>query len=114
MTTEIAPHIWLREPRLAFHPDRASDRDVHPLRGLLRFGPYSSGMVPDPIRVATIAPAGDGQRLYRFMKELRAASRAGERKDYLPDWPGFHQVFGLHMRAAPRGCHVELDNELES
>ncbi|MGC2202436.1 MAG: hypothetical protein WA633_20150, partial [Stellaceae bacterium] len=59
MTSEIAPHIWLPEPRLAFHPERTSDRDIHPLRGLLRFGPYSSGLVPDPIRVATISPAGE-------------------------------------------------------
>jgi hypothetical protein len=71
-------------------------------------------MVPDPIRVATIAPAGEGPHLYGFMKELRTACPAGERKDYLPDWPGFHQVFGLHMRAAARGCHIELDEDLEA
>ena len=57
MIAEIAPHVWLPEPKLAFHPDRTSDREIHPLRGLLRFGPYSSGLVPDPIRVATIAPS---------------------------------------------------------
>ena len=48
MTSEIAPHIWLPEPKLAFHPERASDRDIHPLRGLLRYGHYSSGLVPEP------------------------------------------------------------------
>jgi hypothetical protein len=56
MNSEIASHICLPEPSLAFHPERSSDRETHPLRGLCRFGPYSAGMVPDPIRIATIAP----------------------------------------------------------
>lgn len=113
MTSEISPHIWLPEPKLAFHPDRISDQDIHPLRGLLRFGPHSSGLVPDPIRVATVAPAGDGHRLYDFLKQLNSAAKPTERKDYLPEWPGFHRVFGLHMKAAGGSCHVELDKELE-
>jgi hypothetical protein len=92
VTSEIAPHIWLPEPRLPFHPDRESDSDIHPLRGLLRFGPHSAGLVPDPVRVATIAPAGDGQRLYAFMKELNSPYEPTERKDYLPKWPGFNTV----------------------
>ena len=66
MSSEIAPHLWLPEPNLAFHPDRTSDREVHPLRGLLRFGPHSAGLVPDPIRVATLAPAGESHRLLQL------------------------------------------------
>lgn len=114
MSSEISPHIWLPEPKLSFHPDRISDQDIHPLRGLLRFGPHSSGLVPDPIRVATIAPTGEAHHLYGFMKELNSVSRPTERTDYLPEWPGFHRVFGLHMRGAGTGCHIELDKELES
>src|SRR6266852_6092931 len=114
MSSEIAPHVLLPEPKLAFHPDRTSDREIHPLRGLLRFGPHSKGLVPDPIRVATLAPAGESRRLYSFMKELKSVSKVSERRDYLPEWPSFHRVFGLHMGAAGGDCHVELDKELES
>jgi hypothetical protein len=113
MSSEIAAHICLPEPKLAFHPERVSDREIHPLLGLIRFGPYSSGLVPDPIRVATITPTGDSSRLFDFMKELHKTAKAGERADYLPDWPGFHRVFGLHMGAASRSCHVELDAPFE-
>lgn len=113
MTSEISPHIWLPEPKLTFHPDRAADRDIHPLEGLLRFGPYSKGLVLDPIRVATITPSGDGERLFSFMKELHEQARAGERTDYLPNWPGFHRVFGLHMKGAARSCHIELEAAFE-
>ena len=28
MNSEIAPHIWIPEPKLSFHPDRESDRDI--------------------------------------------------------------------------------------
>src|SRR5258708_476319 len=117
MTSQIDPHILLAEAKLAFHPYRQSDRDIHPLRGLIRFGPHSSGSVPAPMRVATIAPAGDAERLYAFMNELKVAASPRERREYLPQWPGFHGVFGIHLRAAPRHCHIELaadtDDEMQ-
>ena len=111
---EISMHLCLPEPKLGFHPDREADSDIHPLRGLIEFGPYSAGWVPDPIRVATVAPYGDRDRLYSFMKRLHTSCKPNERKDYLPTWPGFHRVFGLHLRAADRHCHIALDAELES
>lgn len=114
MRSEIAPHLCLAEPKLAFHPDRTSDREVHPLRGLLRFGPHSAGLVPDPIRVATLAPAGESPLLYNFMKELSSVYKPTERMDYLPEWPGFQRVFGVHMRGAGAGCHVELKAQFEA
>lgn len=112
MSSQIAPHLWFPEPKLAFHPDRPGDTDIHPLRGLLRYGPYSAGWVPDPIRVATIAPSGEGQRLYNFMKELNSEFDPQERKDYLPKWPGFGAAFNVKMRGAASGCHLELDARL--
>jgi hypothetical protein len=114
MSGEIAPHVWLPEPELSFHPDRASDRETHPLRGLIRFGPHSAGLMPDPIRVATLAPAGESNRLYSFMRELNSAYEPTERRDYLPKWPGFRGAFNLQMRGAGRGCHVELDQDVET
>lgn len=114
MSSQIAPHLWFPEPRLAFHPDRAQDVDIHPLRGLLRFGPYSAGLVPDPIRVATIAPAEESPRLYNFLKELNSTFEPRERKDYLPTWPGFGAAFNVKMRGAGPGCHLELDARLAS
>lgn len=113
MTSEIAAHIWHPEPKLSFHPERPADSDIHPLRGLLRFGPHSAGLVPDPIRVATIAPEVDSESLYAFMRELNSTYEPSERKDYLPKWPGFRAVFGVGMRGAARDCHIKLDAHLE-
>jgi hypothetical protein len=113
MSSQIAPHLWYPEPKLAFHPERANDVETHPLRGLLRFGPYSSGLVPDPIRVATIAPSAEGRRLYSFMKELNSEFEPTERKDYLPKWPGFRPAFCIGMSGAAKGCHLEIDPRLD-
>ena len=109
MNSEISPHIRLIEPALSFHPDRPSDREIHPLRGLRRFGPYSAGLVPDPIRIATIAPASEGSRLYEFMKQLNSTFSPQERRTYLEEWPGFKNVFGVRMVAATNDCHIEMD-----
>ena len=105
----------MREPSLAFHPERQSDRDIHPLNGLLRFGPYSRSLVPhlDPIRVATISPSGQQQQLYDFMRELPKTYQPRERQDYLPTWPGFERVFGIRVTAADSGCHLELPDNLD-
>ncbi len=114
MTSQLTSHLVVPEPFLAFHPERTGDRDLHPLEGLRRFGPYSSGLVPDPIRVATLAPANESKRLYGFLKELNSPAKPKERLDYLPEYPGFKSLFGLQMRAAGGGCHIELDTALET
>jgi hypothetical protein len=110
----LANHVLLSEPKLSFHPERRSDVHIHPLRGLIEFGPYSKGhLLPDPVRVATLAPNGESSRLYDFLKELNSSYAPRERQDYLPPWPGFQQVFRARMTAAGSGCHQELDAQFD-
>lgn len=113
VNSRIASHRRFSEPELSFHATRSSDCSHHPLRGLLRFGPYSSGLIPEPIRIATLAPSGESSHLYKFIKSLKNEHRPKERKDYLPDWPGFHSVFGVHIEAAPRSCRLELSQKTD-
>ena len=114
MSSEVGPHLWLPEPMLTFHPDRPSDCSRHPLEGLCRFGPYSAGFMPDPIRVATLTPHGDSGVLFQFMRELKRKYVPRERTDYLPEWPGFRTAFSIDMTAAQRDCLVELDDNLDA
>jgi len=84
-------HIVLREPDLRFGSTGAGDVDNHPLRGLLRFGPYSRdkiSAVSNPIRVAMIAPAGETDRLVNQIRELERRHNPRERKAYLPRLSG--------------------------
>jgi hypothetical protein len=116
VTSELALHAFLSEPLLAFHPQRIEDRDFHPLRGLVQFGPFSRALVarvPDPIRIATIAPRGERGPLDGLLAELEARAVPRERLDYLPEFPGFTRVFRTGVVLAGAGAHVELAPELD-
>lgn len=113
MTSEIQNFVRYPEAELVFHPERTSDRDVHPLRGLARFGPYSRSMLQSPIRVATLAPAGESDKLFSFMKELHGNYKPVERDDYLPDWAGFNTIFDMRVTAAAKACRLELDRRVD-
>jgi len=110
----LANHTWLPEPRLTFSAEGTSSQARHPLKGLCENGPYSAGLVPDPIRIATISPGRESEALYEFMKRLRRKWQPRERQDYLPEWPGFRQVFDLDIQAAGSPCHIELEDRVDA
>lgn len=93
-------HIVLPEPQLRFGSNDARDVDIHPMKGLTRFGPYSHGKlspVANPIRVGMIVPADLEEGLVRQMRELDQAHQPRERKAYLPPFPGFEKVFRVRF-----------------
>jgi hypothetical protein len=117
MSSTLPGHTRIAEPELSFHPERTQDRSIHPLRGLLEFGPYSRSLlstIADPIRVATLSPHGDSARMRNFIAEFERAQVPRERKSYLPNWEGFSKVFGLGLVAADApGSHMELPADLD-
>ena len=48
------------------------------------------------------------------MRELGRNFRPVERRDYVPDWPGFNSVFDIRITAADPKCLIELDGSVES
>lgn len=55
----LPPFVLLDEPLLTFSPSDRRQVDVHPLRGLVNFGPYSKGSFGGytaEIRIATVGP----------------------------------------------------------
>jgi len=117
MSVELARlpvYAVLREPDLAFHPDRPEDRSPHPLAGLVNFGPFSRSTVNavlDPIRVAAIAPAGGSRLIDGLLAELEGHHTPRERRVYLVDFPGFTRVFGLRVVSSPE--RIELPASLD-
>lgn len=113
---EFGGYDRLAEPELLFHPERPNERSVHPLEGLLNFGPYSRATlnhVVDPIRVALIGPEGAVTTVRGVVDELERRHEPRERKQYLRPFPGFKVVFGLRLVLAdPRAC-VELPRSIE-
>ena len=97
---DLPGHVVLHEPNLRFGSPDARDVDTHPVRGLLRFGPYSRdkiSAVSNPIRIAMIAPAGENERLVKQIRELEQIHQPRERRAYLPTYPGFERVFGVRL-----------------
>ena len=110
MTSPFPPHLHFPEPVLTFNPDGSSDTEIHPLRGLLRFGPFSQRINTEPIQIATITPASDAQLLYDFITDLKNQHNPKERTVFLPRWPGFKEVFKIGFNAANPKCHEKLDH----
>ena len=107
----LPAHSQVREPDLLFHPERQQDRDPHPLKGLLQFGPFSRSLINqvlDPIRIATIFPSGFKGRVNSLLRELEQRHYPRERKNYLIEFPGFSRIFGLRVTPAAQEAHVEL------
>jgi hypothetical protein len=104
----FAPHRILPEPDLLFAPGPNPARHAHPLVGLLRHGPYASPAGIGAVRVATISVKGQSEVLYGFLGRLRGNHPATDRKSYVPDYPGFTQVFGLDLLPASNS-HVDLE-----
>jgi hypothetical protein len=109
-------HWHLGEPGLLFHPERPDDTHVHPLLGLVQYGPYSRSLVNcviDPIRVAVIAPQKDVSKVTHLLSELEQVHQPRERKQYLPKFPGFSRIFGVRVVIASIDTQIILPEQLE-
>lgn len=109
-------HIVLPEPQLRFGSNDARDVDIHPMKGLTRFGPYSHGKlspVANPIRVGMIVPADLEEGLVRQMRELDQAHQPRERKAYLPPFPGFEKVFRVRFTRGGQASRIVLSQDLD-
>lgn len=112
---QLPGHSVLNEPRLRFGSKDARDVDTHPMRGLLRWGPYSKdklAAVSNPIRLAMIAPSGATDRLVQQIRELEQSHQPRERKAYLPPFSGFEKIFGVRLARGGQGTSIELPDVL--
>jgi hypothetical protein len=114
--SELPPFTLLDEPDLSFSPTEATHSDVHPLRGLLNYGPYSKvsfcGYTPK-VRIATVGPASAFLRRGELMKLLQKAHRPSDRSEYVPEYPGFERLFRVSLDAAPASAHIRWPDRLD-
>lgn len=114
-TTKLPPFSLLDEPYLAFSPSNATHVDVHPLRGLVNFGPYSKGSFggyTSRVRIATVGPASAFRRRGELMLLLRNRHRPSDRSEYVPEYPGFEALFHVALESAPADAHVKWPEHL--
>lgn len=114
-STKLSPFTLLDEPRLAFSPSDLHT-DVHPLRGLLNFGPYSKGSFggyTPSIRIATIGPKSAFKQRGELMLSLLAKQRPTDRTEYVPEYPGFEALFHVGLASAPADAHIRWPDHLD-
>ncbi|MCA8162066.1 argonaute/piwi family protein [Burkholderia cepacia] len=104
----------LDEPALTFNSED-TDLDENPLRGLLRFGAYNGktfqGYTPE-LRVATIAPASGWPMLRDLVNTIRSGHEASDRRNYVPSFPGFENLFRVPLVAGPKDVHIKWPDDL--
>ena len=113
--SKLAPFGLLNEPELTFDP-LGKCLDVNPLRGLDTHGSYSASTfktyTPE-LRVASIAPQRGWPGLKSLIETLRTRHMPGDRKEYVPNFRGFADIFEVPLIGAPTGkAHIKLDNDL--
>lgn len=113
--SRLPPFTLLDEPLLSFSPSDNAQVDVHPLRGLVNYGPYSKGSFGGytaQVRVATVGPESDFKRRGALMASLRDIYEPGDRSEYVPTYPGFESLFRVKLEAAPATAHIKWPDSL--
>ncbi len=107
---ELHGYNNLLEPELLFDTRKASSKDIHPLRGLKNYGPYSAGLFSIPtIRVAAIYPNGTYHLIKNLIAEFDKTYSPLERQKYLLDFTGFSQIFGSKLELANENVSIAFD-----
>lgn len=113
---KLPPFQLLEEPVLSFSPDDDRARDLHPLRGLVRFGPFSkrtfSAFTPN-LRVAMVGPQSGRDSVIALMKLVQQAHAPSDRKEYVPPYPGFETLFGTQMHAAVPVARISWPDSID-
>ena len=115
--SKLPPFSLLDEPLLTFNPDDTS-LDPNPLRGLDRYGAYSHttfSKYNSALRLATIGPSSGWNGLRMLANTLRTAHTPSDRKEYVPEFRGFENVFGVPLLAASTpDAHIKLPDDVGS
>ena len=96
--------IELAEPELLFSNRNVSGtvKDTHPIRGIVTNRPYdfpisAHGLVSS-IRVAVVCPSAESNTLSAYLSTGQDHHKPiSNQQDYLIDYPGFQQAYGLPL-----------------
>lgn len=109
---EFPGYRIFNEPELMFDALTPKPYHIHPLMGLIEFGPYSRQITPiDTIRVAVICPIGCLHVVRTLFSEFNKTHQPKERKDYLPSYIGFEQIFKSKILLLEESQSIQFDSQ---
>lgn len=102
--------LQLPEPTLVFCDKRGTGTrtDTHPVRGIVENRPFDypltlKGLAPS-LRVGVVCPQSETTLLSAYLQKAHQGhSPANSERDYLVDYPGFHQAYGLPLEIPEPG-----------
>ena len=112
----LAPYTPLEEPFLSFSSADPSEIDTHPLRGLVTYGPHSKNSLAtysDSVRVAIVGPESGREGRRKVLGNLRQTLPPSDRRDYVPQFPGFESLFGVPLVPAPECTRLDWPSRLD-
>ncbi len=110
--------IQYKEPQLIFSPRHKEMQqkavDSHPMRGLSKNQPYdfplSGTILKEEIKLSIICPKTEAQLFYNFIsQQIRKIDSKGINKDYLINYPGFHDIYGISLNIPDISSQYWLD-----
>lgn len=102
----------IEEPKLKFEAYTPNPYHIHPLKGLIDFGPYSQKLSPmGKIRIATICPLNCFHIIQNLFAEFSKTYNPEERKTYLPQFIGFENIFKTKLELLDESASVQIDGE---
>ncbi len=94
--------VELREPTLVFSNKGGTHvvTDTHPIRGVAANRPYDFPLTikgfASSLRVGVICPHAETQAVYAYLQNADHRHQAAQNQlDYLVDYPGFQQAYGM-------------------
>ena len=99
--------LELSEPALVFCAKRGTGTcaDTHPIRGVVANRPFDypltlKGLAPS-LRIGVVCPRPEAPLLDAYLQKANQAHRPTDsERDYLVDYPGFQQAYGLPIEIA--------------
>ena len=112
---QITPYTRVGEPLLAFSSVDLSMVDAHPLRGLVKYGPYSKNSFAshtDKVRVAIIGPESSKAERRKVLQNVQNPQQPSDRLDYVPPYPGFDSLFAVPLVPAASSAQLKWPGRL--
>jgi hypothetical protein len=112
---ELPGFTSCNEQKLSFNCSLQNATSIHPLEGLIEFGPYSKDLIisqTKAIRIAVIYPTNGFRKIERIISELKNNHIPLERKKYLKNYIGFKNIFGIDIELLDSNKCIEIPENL--
>lgn len=111
MTLELPGYKHIQEPSLVFSNGQ---EHIHPLEGLLAYGPYSQQLgYPAEIVLSILCPAQKEANIVSLITELTGKATPTYLKDYYPSYTGFKAIYKIDIKLHPT-CRFQFPDKLQA